>query len=375
MGYYLILTPFGYYLCASLVSTPTTDVQSWKLWFLRRPWTEPAELLQFLSFVHSRGPHFVLKVAAEPVDPSGRNDSSPAEAIRGRLLVHLNGRAPSFFSLNGARLDVRAPLDNSVWLVDFAVGGGPPAALKLGAADACEREAQALLQLGHLPHVPRLVWAGPTDCKNESEAWAVITRPVGSPLLLDRPFGGDVLMQLTRDLFETLAGLASLDMRHRDISPYNIVLVNGRAQLIDYGFASVGPCEELEQAGTVTYMSIRTHRLRLIGYVRGMVSSAWEDLESLLYVCWRLHLGRRPWPSASWKRNSLSPDGSSDTSSDVTERAVLLAKEQWLSQTTATTLPAPLDRIRELTGRRVLASPPQEASPPPFAELLSLVAG
>jgi hypothetical protein len=111
------------------------------------------------------------------------------------------------------------------------------------------------------------------------------------------------------------------------------------------------------------------------------MSSSWDDIESLLYVIWRLHVGSR---SAMFpaKRSLESANGFTDMSNHSDECVLLRAKSSWLCQSAATTLPAPLDALRLQVGQRLQSisadidagrQPREQLVQPPFAELLTLL--
>jgi hypothetical protein len=93
---------------------------------------------------------------------------------------------------------------------DYAGAGSFAAALKLGPADECAREADALRLISHLPNMPRLGWAGPTTCGCGDRAWAVVSTPVGTALQVAQPMDEAMLLQVFFDLLTALADLASL---------------------------------------------------------------------------------------------------------------------------------------------------------------------
>jgi hypothetical protein len=119
--------------------------------------------------------------------------------------------------------------------------------------------------------------------------------------------------------------------------------------------------------------------LRLSGKPHGVPSSScWDDLESLLYVLWRLHLGKRPWPASTLKRKHSSPQGSG-CSKAADEWAMLDAKQTWLCPPAASGLPAPIERARALVGQRwqrLTSGEPvaklHASDAPPYPELLAL---
>jgi hypothetical protein len=129
-------------------------------------------------------------------------------------------------------------------------------------------------------------------------------------------------------------------------------------------------------ARSLAYLSrARTHFLRLGGHGLGGAGSAWDDLESLLYVLLYLHLGADPWQPAPGFHS-----GSADSEDEEhLELAIMKSKQQWLYQA-ATDLPEPVEALRIATGERLRSIdepmrfdvPDNRAVPPPFAAMLAL---
>jgi hypothetical protein len=105
-----------------------------------------------------------------------------------------------------------------------------------------------------------------------------------------------------------------------------------------------------------------------------VAGSAWDDVESLHYVLWRLNVGssRAMFPPECEKK---APSGSSKHSKSCGERDLMRAKAVWLGKTT-TALPTPLDALRLRVGQQlqnVDARPDKQSPLPPFPELLALL--
>ena len=111
-------------------------------------------------------------------------------------------------------------------------------------------------QMRLLGHAQREGLALPTSWGQLPGGGAYVTRPFLDGPTLQESAGtldGPALLQVTADLLEALAALHDCGLLHRDIKPENVILVEGRAHLIDLDLADTSGT--LEVAGTKGFLS------------------------------------------------------------------------------------------------------------------------
>ncbi len=111
-------------------------------------------------------------------------------------------------------------------------------------------------QMRLLGHAQREGLALPTSWGQLPGGGAYVTRPfLDGPTLKEAAgtLDGPALLQVTADLLEALAALHDCGLLHRDIKPENVILVDGRAHLIDLDLADTSGT--LEVAGTKGFLS------------------------------------------------------------------------------------------------------------------------
>ena len=86
-------------------------------------------------------------------------------------------------------------------------------------------------------HLMRLLAAG--EFLHNGDTWqAVLVEPFIMPLDAGMPV--QLLAQVTWDIADAVEQLTDLMIAHRDISPNNIGVLDGRGYLFDFGAAEVG---------------------------------------------------------------------------------------------------------------------------------------
>ena len=124
-------------------------------------------------------------------------------------------------------------------------------------------------QVRLLGHAQREGLALPTSWGQLPGGGAYVTRPyLDGPTLAEAAgtIDGPGLVQVTANLLDALASLHDCGLLHRDIKPENVILMDGRAHLIDLDLAGTSGSHEV--AGTKGYLSPGTLNRRA-GHSRG----------------------------------------------------------------------------------------------------------
>jgi len=125
--------------------------------------------------------------------------------------------------------------------------------------------------------------------------------PVGSPLLNEmiqdsfRQQKQKLALKYTADLVKVLHAAHTINVVHHDIRAANVIIVEGKAMLIDWGLATTAEQEESVLSGTTRWLSSQILKKQKRGR---WTFSRRDDMESLGYVLMYMIRGQLPWRKA-----------------------------------------------------------------------------
>jgi serine/threonine-protein kinase len=218
------------------------------------------------------------------------------------LLASIERRLPPGFTIDG-------PLGAGAtsWVYVARAPGGEALVVKImqpGRGHGAEhfrflREMQILRALDH----PRIV---PLLTPGEADGALFFTMPfvegetLRSRLAREGPLPVPEAMAICRDVADALDHAHARGVVHRDIKPDNILLANGRAHLLDFGYANAPALLSAELAVAEAQVAFGTPDYMSPEQVTGRRAEDWRsDLFSLACVLHESLAGRPPFAAAT----------------------------------------------------------------------------
>ncbi len=174
-----------------------------------------------------------------------------------------------------------------------------PRVLANGGAERFLREIEILRRLDH----PRIV---PIGAPGQADGLLFFTMPFveGETLRARLHAGGPMAVRETlliaRDVTDALGHAHGRGVVHRDVKPENILLTDGGAQLMDFGFASAPSLTSSSRRDDEAAFAIGTPHYMSPEQVSGRQAGDWRsDFFSLGCVMQEMLTGRPPWVARS----------------------------------------------------------------------------
>lgn len=193
--------------------------------------------------------------------------------------------------------DRRSGRDVAVKVVDLRARGGPDrdlggddagegASAEVGCLERFQAELRALARLAGHPNVLEVHAAGVDD----GHGW--IVTPLAESSLADEvrrrgPFDASALIGLAVDVSSGLAAAHEMEVVHGDLTPANVVLLDDRAVLADFGLAVV-------QAGPGSDRTGATPGWAAPERLDGSAPTTSSDVYGFGATLWTAATGRRP---------------------------------------------------------------------------------
>jgi tRNA A-37 threonylcarbamoyl transferase component Bud32 len=288
------------YSCAALSKQPTRDLIFSILVSLR-------EIQIIKRFPHQ--PHFLPSTnIIRFLDPSSPNPTDGFIALC-RILhsspttLGYKVNLPESIDFQGKTLPLGSCIgqgaESKVFRIEWE---GKDAVAKLLQTDSVqfENELTALEKLKPFDFVPHLLANGQDSSKS---CFVLITTPLGESMVSLMSENGfieaEMCCKFGCDILAQLAQIHSRDCLHGDLRPHNMIVVNGRAQLIDWGLSCSSTHYFEAVFGVKAFVSSRI--LSAVEMQLPYIYTALDDLESLCYSLFYLMTGQLPW----WKVDEL----------------------------------------------------------------------
>jgi serine/threonine-protein kinase len=207
-----------------------------------------------------------------------------------------------------------------------------PGTVTSDTVDRFLREMQILQKLEH-PHIVPLLEPGEADGTLFFTMPYVCRSSLRDRLNRESPLPLALALVIARDVADALGHAHGRGVVHRDVKPENILLRDGRAYLIDFGFASAPSITSDDATARDAKLSIGTPDYISPEQLTGKRTEDWRsDFFSLACVLQEMLTGRAPFasdtPRATMQRRlSGAPDDLRALRPDVPEAVVSLIRK------------------------------------------------